>query len=415
MMDKMRTGRIGIFEYGWSMYSFIRDFVIDLAEAGYAVDVFQKDPSSTHNFANLEQLNNAKNVRLFKFSSSGALAERALRKCNGLLRRLSWKYRQDPRSYMDGELLLKSRKIVSESKYECFIGVEKMGLIWAGMLAQVSRCPVIYYSLELYIEDHPGIEAYSHLRKAEKEYHQLSAATIIQDKPRAMALLEYNEVRRTDLIYFPISVRGPIVEGKSCIFHQRHNIQREKKLLLYFGMIQQERFSTDLLGIAGRLQDDVMLVLHGYGDPAYLAYLRSLANTDRVILSFDFVAEEEILDVISSATIGLALYDGSNLNDRLAAFSSVKVAYYLQCGVPIIAFDSESFRELMGVHKCGELISSIDEIPARVQAILGDYDSYRQQAFLAFRQFYDFDRNFEKFLLSLDDFVKTKCGPREGA
>jgi glycosyltransferase involved in cell wall biosynthesis len=97
-----------------------------------------------------------------------------------------------------------------------------------------------------------------------------------------------------------------------------------------------------------------------------------------------------------------------NSNDRLVAFSSVKVAYYLQCGDPIIAFDSESFRELMNAYKCGELINSIDEIPQKIEKILNDYDSYREQAFMAFREFYDFDKNFRKFKVNFENFITNK-------
>jgi glycosyltransferase involved in cell wall biosynthesis len=129
---------------------------------------------------------------------------------------------------------------------------------------------------------------------------------------------------------------------------------------------------------------------------------------ERVVFSLDFVGEEKIIDVISSATIGLALYDNMNSNDRLAAFSSVKVAYYLQCGDPIIAFDSESFRELMDTYKCGELISSIDEIPQKAEKILNDYDRYKEQAFMAFREFYDFDKNFRKFKVNFENFITNK-------
>ncbi len=94
-----------------------------------------------------------------------------------------------------------------------------------------------------------------------------------------------------------------------------------------------------MVRIASRLKDDIMLVLHGFGEQTYLAHLQSITNIDRVIFSFDLVAEEEILNVISSVTIGMALYENTNSNDRLAAFSSVKVAYYMQCGFPGIAFD----------------------------------------------------------------------------
>jgi glycosyltransferase involved in cell wall biosynthesis len=79
----------------------------------------------------------------------------------------------------------------------------------------------------------------------------------------------------------------------------------------------------------------------------------------------------------------------------------------MQCGVPVIAFDSESFRKLMNAYQCGELIHSIDEIPQKVQKILADYDSYRKQAFMAHRQFFDFDRNFKKFILDFDGFINN--------
>ena len=407
-MDRKEERRIGIFEYDWSMYGFVKDLVVKLAEAGYAVDIFQKDPNVTLDFANPEQFKRLSNVRYFNFDPSIMLISKLIRKFKGLLGRLSWNYRQNPNSFIDGEILLRSKKIVSESKYQCFIGIEKKGLIWAGIMSKIYQCPLIYYSLELYIEDHPHAKGYFYLRKAEKQYHRLSGATIIQDRLRAKALLKYNEIGSTNLIYFPISVRGAIVENKSSFFYQKYKITEARKLLLCYGQIQDERFSADLVKIASRLRDDMMLVLHGFGDQTYLAYLQSIADMDRVILSFDFVPEEKIIDVISSATIGLALYENSSSNDRLAAFSSVKVAYYMQCGVPVIAFDSESFRELMNTYKCGELINSIDEIPQKAEKILSDYDNYREQTFMAFKRFYDLDENFKKFSFDFDFLIKNK-------
>lgn len=409
MMDDHGAARIGIFEYDWSMYSFIKDFIVNLAEAGYKVDIFQKDPSATLDFTNPELFRRYRNVRYINLNPSNTLTRKIMQKLKVLLGRLDPEYRQNPKSFIDGGVLLRSKEIVSESKYQCFIGVEKKGLIWAGILSQIYKCPLVYYSLELYVEDHPDIKEYAYLRKAEKKYHQLAGATIIQDERRAKTLMEYNEVKDSDKIYFPISVRGATVETKSGFFHQKYKIEEAKKIILYFGLIQDERFSADLVRIANQMKNDLMIVLHGFGDQTYLKHLRSVADGDRVMISSDLVAEEQILDVISSATIGLALYEDTSSNDRLAAFSSVKVAYYMQCGVPVIAFDSESFRELMSAHKCGELIRSIDEIPQKVEKILADYDSYREQAFMAHRQFYDFDRNFKKFLLDFDGFIKNRC------
>lgn len=405
-MNDLGAGRVGIFEYDWSMYSFVKDFIIKLAEAGYTVDVFHKAPGVSPEFTDPGQFVHCPGVRYLKFNTSNKMVEKVAGKLRGILRRLSWNYRQSPRGIIDPEILLRSRRIVDESQYQCFIGVEKKGLIWAGLLSQIYALPLIYYSLELYLEDHPLIKSYSFLRKAEKKYHQLSGATIIQDRRRAEALMEYNEIETARVIYFPISVRGSIVANQSRFLYQKYAVNGAKRLVLYFGEIGDGRFSADLVRMSNYLNDDSVLVLHGYGDQTYLTYLRSIADVDRVIFSFEFVADEEITSVISSATIGLALYKTTNSNDRLAAFSSVKVAYYLQCGVPVIAFDSDSFRELMNAFRCGELVGSIDEIPRKVERILSDYDSYRQGAFMAFREFYDFDKNFVKFKSDFEDFIR---------
>jgi glycosyltransferase involved in cell wall biosynthesis len=399
--------RIAIFEYDWSMYSFIKDLIIRLAEKGYQVDIFHKSPGDRLDSTIAEQFKQYSNVRYFNLKTSNSIPQIIFRKYKGLLRRLNWNYKQNPKNIINREILQKSIQITMDSKYTCFIGIEKKGLIWAGILSEIYKCPLIYYSLELYLEDHPEIKIYSFLRKAEKKYHQNSGATIIQDRLRAKALLKFNEIGSTNLLYLPISVRGNIVKKRDDYIHQKFNINCKKKLLLYFGLIDARRFSSDLVRIANYLDDDVKLVLHGYGNQTFVKKLQSSANPDRVIFSLEFVSEEKIQNVISSADIGLALYELTNSNERLTAFSSVKVAYYLQCGVPIIAFNSESYRELMSTYKCGELIDSIDEIPQSVEKILNQYNKYREQAFLAFKRFYDFDNNFNEFIRNFENYLKN--------
>jgi hypothetical protein len=99
------------------------------------------------------------------------------------------------------------------------------------------------------------------------------------------------------------------------------------------------------------------------------------------------------------------LYDMGNFNDRFVAFSSSKIAYYMQCGVPMIAFDTESFRELVNSCQCAELITSVDVTPQKVQKILKDYDFYRQQSYSAYQRFYALDENFSKLLDKLEPII----------
>lgn len=409
-MDKIEERRIGIFEYDWSMYGFIKDFVIKLAEAGYSVDIFFKDLNIGLNFADASQFGSYSNIRYYYFTTRTSLNQRLIRKFKKLLSiltmGLSKNFKARPENIIDNKILRKTKKIINESQYLCFIGIEKKGLIWAGILSQIYKCPLIYYSLELYIEDHPYITEYFHLRDAEKRNHQLSFATIIQDGPRANALLKSNGVEQTNVIYFPVSAKGNLVKEKSKFLHKKFNIDDYKKILLYFGSIFETRFITQIVKMAKDLDDDTILVLHGYGSSGYIEYLQSIADKAKVIFSLDLVPEEDIVKIISSSDIGIALYSTTNANDRLIAHSSMKLAYFAQCGIPVIAFDTESSIELMNSYRWGELINTVDEIPQKVRQILGDYDSYKQQAFSAYNHCYDLEITFAKFLLQFEEIIK---------
>lgn len=410
-MQYSKEKRIGIFEYDWSLYSFVKDLALKLVDAGYVVDIFQKDPYFNPGFANYDQIANLSQVRILNFSIRESLQYKIVRKIRKTVGRFDKYFFLNPKNLLDRGVLRKSKKIIVKSEYCCLIGIEKKGLIWAGLFAQIKDLPLIYYSLELYIEDHPGMaealktREFSSLRKVEKKYHQIAGATIIQDRHRAETLLKYNQVESSCLLYLPISVRGAIIKDRADFLVRSLNIDPAKKVLLYYGLIQDARFSTAMVKAANQLKDEVVLVMHGYGERAHLDTLQSIADKEKVRFSLNLVPEEEITKVISSATIGLALYQSNNSNDRLAAFSSVKVAYYMQCGIPVIAFHSESFDELMNAYRCGELINSIDEIPLKVEKILKDYDQYREQAYLAFNKYYDFDKNFQGFLERLNKFI----------
>ena len=68
------------------------------------------------------------------------------------------------------------------------------------------------------------------------------------------------------------------------------------------------------------------------------------------------------------------------------------------CGLPVIAFDSGNLRTLMSAHRCGELIDSVDQVPEAARKILDRYDQYRLDAYRAFEEFYNCDRNFATLL-----------------
>lgn len=408
-MDRKNPQRIGIFEYDWSMYHYVKDLAIKLAEAGYLVDIFLRDWNVTPNFANINDFSLNENIRFFNFTTQETRRQAIKRKYTRLLNKiaipLSIPRNDTPEEIIDRDVLKRSKEIIGMSQYYCYIGVEKKGLIWAGMLSEMYHCPLIYFSLELYIEDNPEFYKSYHLRDAESKYHKQAIATIIQDEPRANVLLRSNGIEQANLLYFPVSARGNTIREKSGFLQNKLHIDENKRIILHFGAIDNKRFMPEIVRMAKGLDDGVILVVHGFGRKADLDYLQSIADKDKVIFSLDFIAEEEIESLISSADIGIALYAMTNANDRLVAFSSSKVAYYMQCGVPMIAFDTESSRQLVNSYQCAELINTINEIPLKARKILENYSTYREQSFAAFQKFYNLDENFSKLIDNLERII----------
>ena len=405
-MDEKTNKRIGVFVYGWGMYHYIKDFAIKLAGAGYLVDIFYKDWDVRPTYANTKDFDLNDNIRFFNFTTKATKRQVFRRRYKRLLNKIailfSLSQNDRPDEIIDRDILNKSREIIGTIHYYCFIGIEKQGLIWAGMLSEIYHCPLVYFSLELFIEDYPDLYRFYHILDAERKYHKLATATIIQDGPRANVLLKSNGIEQTNVLYLPVSSKGDIIREKSKFLQTKLHIDDNKKIVLYFGRIDKTRYMSQIVKMAKDLDDGVILVLHGFGPKRYLEYLQSIADKKKVRFSFDFIAEEEIENLISSADIGIALYKTTNANDRLVAFSSSKTAYYTQCGVPMIAFDTESFRELVNAYRCVELITTVNEIPHKVRKILENYDLYRQQSHAAYKRFYNLDENFSQLIKKLE-------------
>src|ERR1044071_4068817 len=309
-MNERTHKRIGRFEYDWSMYHYVKDFAIKLAEAGYLVDIFLKDWNIRPDFANTKDFSLYQNTRFFNFTTKETTRQTIKRKYTRLLNKiaifLSIPRNHTPEQIIDRNVLKRSKEIVGTEQYYCYIGVEKKGLVWAGMLSEIYNCPLVYFSLELYIEDNPAFFRTYHVRDAEKKYHQRAIATIVQDRPRANVLLRSNGIEQTKLLYFPVSANGDTVREKSKFLHNKLHIDDNKKIILYFGAIEEDRFISEIVKMARDLDDGTILVVHGMGPKRYINYLQSIADKNKVIFSFDFIPEQEIEDLVSSADIGIA-------------------------------------------------------------------------------------------------------------
>lgn len=378
--------KIGIFQYQWPVKVYTVDLVAKLAESGFQADLYLCgcDISFVHP-AVLKSYPNARVFSIFKRDLFSRIVNRIIRistRMLGLPDRISME-----------EVVSRTLKNIGSTKYDYFIGIEKNGMIWAGKLSERLGVPYLYYSLELYVDGHPALEidpSLASIRGDEKRYHAGSTGTIIQDAYRAKVLLESNGIEKTDLIYIPVSVTGGATRKKSDFLHRKLGINASKKIILYIGKICKDRGVNELIKYASQMGNDFVLVLHG---PLYPDVITDDDRSGIVYFSTDMIDIKDISKIISSAHVGLAYYGNDNPNNRLTAFSSEKIAYYMQSGLPIIAHLNESYELLMKQHHCGELVEYIHQIPVAVRKIDANYAHYRENAFAAFEHFYSFDNN----------------------
>jgi glycosyltransferase involved in cell wall biosynthesis len=86
------------------------------------------------------------------------------------------------------------------------------------------------------------------------------------------------------------------------------------------------------------------------------------------------------------------------MNDLLTGLSSEKMALYMQSGLPVIAFDYPSFKNIVDSCKCGVCIPDFTKFNEAINTILSNYSYYHNNAIECFKLYYDFEKNFQKVI-----------------
>jgi len=273
--------------------------------------------------------------------------------------------------------------------FDFSIGIEKGGLICANALYKIKGIPYYYYSLELYVEDHPVL-AEGHmkwLRSHEMSAHKEACGTFIQDIERANALYEANGLHDNAPPFFlmPVSVKP-----RKMLTAQYDNQAKKRKLLL-FGI---NRLSDEeCLIIMRSLPKEYVWHIHNV-DVFRERRLFSKHGADNIILTDEYLDEDGIDALMAGAHIGLCWYASDVANDRLTAFSSEKTSRYLSLSIPIIANAESNFPKLFSIFPCGVAVSNASDISYAIMQIECAYNLYSDAARDAYEKFFNFENAF---------------------
>jgi hypothetical protein len=306
-----------------------------------------------------------------------------------LNRALALLNKQSARLLNNMRLPARTRKLFKPEDFDVIITVNQNSLYWLSVTSVAALSKTIHYSLEINRVSDPDVDpSLSALVREEQKLLNKIYGLIIQDQPRASALLQNNPASsKLKIFYLPVSLPGPSRREKSGYLHKKLGVEAQKQFILYLGSPYKERHLEELISRFERDSRGYVLVLHG---PQPFTGLSS--NSREVKFSNDVLEVDNIILLTTSAAIGIAIYDNGWPNTRLTAFSSDKVARYAQAGLPFLAMDNESFRMLRDEFRCCELINSFDELIPAIERIMADYNRYSEAAYMAYEKYYRIDR-----------------------
>jgi glycosyltransferase involved in cell wall biosynthesis len=295
-------------------------------------------------------------------------------------------------------------------KYECIIGVDALGLILASAAAFFRSIPVGYFSLDLLLRDSADSPYHKVVKWAERFCNRSAAFTLIQDEDRAKLLVRENRISPAQVVYLPNAPLGEANPGKTRILRKTLGLEDGQWLVLHAGSVDRWTSSLELARAAHSWPENLVMVFH-VSLPLPTEYQHALLthiDGKHTFLTQGPLALDQITRLIRSADIGIALYSVSERDQNMfiMGLASGKIAYYLQCGLPVVATGLPTLRRFIEQYRCGICVDGVDEVLGAIQTIISDYEGFSQRALECFKQEFQLDR----FLPAIMEKLAEKVG-----
>lgn len=281
----------------------------------------------------------------------------------------------------------------SAHDYSCIVGVDPAGISVAHMLNRFAAKPLVYVSYELLFEDEiddkelPVID----LKKKEIEACKHVTLALLQDEERADAFSRENGFARDKIALCPVSPPSRQI-SRSRVLKEKFKIAADKKIVLFLGATGPWASTLELPEMVSYWPENYCLFVHTFYPcgKQFQSYFSKSIKEEKIYIAHDFIPEEDLYALISSADYGLAPYRPvphhwtTYKNLYYLGFSSGKVANYALCGLPILARSLPVFEREFAQFKCGKTYTRIAETGELLSEMGKDYASYSEGA----RRFY---------------------------
>jgi hypothetical protein len=290
-----------------------------------------------------------------------------------------------------GAARLVGNLICNRPKFDWLFAVPQWSLHYASIASALAGIPMACISDELKAEAEATSADRARWKRRERRAHQRCAFTIAFSHERASFIRSENQLDSDHpIVIVPNSAPGPARRLVSRYYQDALAIPCDRPVLLHAGSWWWKLQFGEVEDVARLWSDPTVLVFQGRIQNHFPA---SAAHPNLRFSST--VLPSEFLDyAVSSAHVGLALYDTKIANDRLMGTASGKVMVYLKNQLPVIALKHPSF-DWIGREGCGLCVDALSDIGAATGRICREYPRYAANVRRVYDEQLDFTRNFE--------------------
>ncbi|MCC7417766.1 MAG: hypothetical protein IT176_11565 [Acidobacteria bacterium] len=296
-----------------------------------------------------------------------------------------------------GTLRLLSQLIARRPRYRWIVSVPQWGLYVSSIASRIAHVPIACISDELKVEAEAETEAQRRWKIRERRAHRRCRWTMALTEARADFIREENRLAAGHpMAIVPNAPPGPARRLRSRYYHDALDLPDGARILLHAGSLWWGTANA-LIASAREWTFDAVVVFQG----RLPSQAEGWRDSARVRLAPGVLPAALLDHAVSSASIGLAMYDTTIANNRLMGAASGKVCLYLKNRLPVIATRGSDL-EWIEREGCGVCVASVAEIPAAAARIWGAYDTYADAAARVFDRALEFNGRFRAVMNLLE-------------
>lgn len=292
-----------------------------------------------------------------------------------------------------------------KNKKYILIGGDPPGLLAAYLISRVKGNVLVYWSLELWIEnDLKDFFARRMFKKIEKWANKKALCTVDFGDKRCELLRIENDLTADSMISIPNSPLGGASMERNYYFNEKFGIPRDIKIILHAGGLGHNYGIEELLEFVDSWPAETVLVLHSRINLTRLK--KGIMNIIskkryRVYLDMEPVEYEQLPLIYSSCDIGLQVWKPEDTNTMYPGLSSGKIFHNMQTGTPVIARNLNGYKEFVECNGIGICVDDMSQVGRAIETILKDEKKYKENCIKTFSKF-----RFEEYHRNLTDRIE---------